>query len=322
MPPAPALPKFKGAAIAKKGRLGDCPPPCGRGCRNHHSEDHMTALLTRSALFAAVIAIAAPAMAQDNPVIAKVDGTEIRQSDLIAAEEEIGQNVPPMPPEAKREYLLTYLTDMLIVAKAAEARKLGDTPEFKRKMEIARTKLLMDAILTAEAKAAVTDEAMKKVYAEATKQMGEEQEVRARHILVETEDQAKAILADLNKGGDFAKIAKEKSKDPGAAAQGGDLGYFSKEQMVPEFAEVAFKLDKGKLSDPVKSQFGWHIILVEDKRTKPVPEFDKVKDQIETYVQRKAQSDLVTKLRTEAKVEKMDAPKPAEAAKPADPSKK
>jgi peptidyl-prolyl cis-trans isomerase C len=282
----------------------------------------MTALLTRSALFAAVIAIAAPAMAQDNPVIAKVDGTEIRQSDLIAAEEEIGQNVPPMPPEAKREYLLTYLTDMLIVAKAAEARKLGDTPEFKRKMEIARTKLLMDAILTAEAKAAVTDEAMKKVYAEATKQMGEEQEVRARHILVETEDQAKAILADLKKGGDFAKIAKEKSKDPGAAAQGGDLGYFSKEQMVPEFAEVAFKLDKGKLSDPVKSQFGWHIILVEDKRTKPVPEFDKVKDQIETYVQRKAQSDLVTKLRAEAKVEKMDAPKPAEAPKPADPAKK
>jgi peptidyl-prolyl cis-trans isomerase C len=282
----------------------------------------MTALLTRSALFAAVIAIAAPAMAQDNPVVAKVDGTEIRQSDLTAAEEEIGQNVPPMPPEAKREYLLTYLTDMLIVAKAAEARKLGDTPEFKRKMEMARTKLLMDAILTAEAKAAVTDEAMKKVYDEATKQMGEEQEVRARHILVETEDQAKAILADLKKGGDFAKIAKEKSKDPGAAAQGGDLGYFSKEQMVPEFAEVAFKLDKGKLSDPVKSQFGWHIILVEDKRTKPVPEFDKVKDQIETYVQRKAQSDLVTKLRTEAKVEKMDAPKPAEAAKPADPAKK
>ena len=159
-------------------------------------------------------------------------------------------------------------------------------------------------------------------YAEAAKQMGEEQEVRARHILVETEDQAKAILADLKKGGDFAAIAKEKSKDTGAAAQGGDLGYFTKDQMVPEFAEVAFKLDKGKLSDPVKSQFGWHIILVEDKRQKPVPEFDKVKDQIESYVQRKAQADLVTKLRAEAKIEKMDAPKPADPAKPADAGKK
>jgi peptidyl-prolyl cis-trans isomerase C len=283
----------------------------------------MTSPLIRTAILALAVAMAAPALAQDDPVVARVNGTEIRQSDLAAAEEDIAQNMPPMPPEAKRDYLIAYVTDMMLVAKAAEARKLADTPEFKKKMEIARTKLLMDAILTAEAKAATTDEAMKKVYAEAAKQMGEEQEVRARHILVETEDQAKAILADLKKGGDFAAIAKEKSKDPGAAAQGGDLGYFTKDQMVPEFAEVAFKLDKGKLSDPVKSQFGWHIILVEDKRNKPVPEFDKVKDQIETYVQRKAQADLVTKLRAEAKIEKVEAPKPAaDAPKPADAGKK
>ncbi len=104
--------------------------------------------------------------------------------------------------------------------------------------------------------------------------MGNEQEVRARHILVPTEDEAKAILAEVKKGTDFAELAKQKSKDPGAAAEGGDLGYFGKDQMVPEFAEVAFKLDKGQVSDPVKTQFGWHIIKVEDKRTKPVPEFD------------------------------------------------
>ena len=92
-----------------------------------------------------------------------------------------------------------------------------------------------------------------------------EEEVHARHILVPTEDEAKAILADLKKGADFATLAKEKSKDPGAA-DGGDLGYFTKDQMVPEFSAVAFKLDKGQLSDPVKTQFGWHIIKVEDKR--------------------------------------------------------
>lgn len=283
----------------------------------------MTSPLIRSAIVALAVAVASPAFAQDNPVVAKVNGKEIRQSDLNAAEEDMGQNMPPMPAEAKRDYLITFVTDMTLVAQAAEARKLADTPEFKLKLDMARTKLLMDAILTAEAKAAVTDDAMKKVYAEAAKQMGEEQEVRARHILVETEDQAKAILADLKKGGDFAAIAKEKSKDPGSGAQGGDLGYFAKDQMVPEFAEVAFKLDKGKTSDPVKSQFGWHIILVEDKRTKPVPEFDKVKDQIEAYVQRKAQADLVSKLRADAKIEKVEAPKPAaEAPKPADPAKK
>jgi len=223
-----------------------------------------------------------------------------------------------MAPEAKRDYLITYVTDMVILAKAAEAKKIGDSADFKRKLDIARNKLLMEGLLTAEAKSAVTDEAMKKVYAEATKQMGEEKEVHARHILVEKEDEAKAILADLKKGGDFVAIAKEKSKDPGSKETGGDLGYFTKDQMVPEFADAAFKLDKGQLSDPIKTQFGWHVLKVEDKRNRPVPEFEKVKDQVETFVVRKAQADLVTKLRAEAKVEKI----PASAdAKPAEPKK-
>ena len=161
-------------------------------------------------------------------------------------------------------------------------------------------------MLQSEAKAAVTPEATKKVYDDALKQMGDEQEVRARHILVPSEDEAKAILAELKKGTDFAELAKQKSKDPGAAAEGGDLGYFTKDQMVPEFADVAFKLEKGQLSDPVKSQFGWHIIKVEDKRKKPAPDFAQVKDQVETYVQRKAQADFITKIREGAKVERLD----------------
>jgi peptidyl-prolyl cis-trans isomerase C len=284
----------------------------------------MTALFTRLVLIA-FIASVAPAFAQDDPVVAKVNGTDIRQSDLTAAEEDIGQNLPPMAADAKRDYLITYVTDMLIIAKAAEAKKIGDSADFKRKLDIARNKLLMEGLLTAEAKTAVNDEAMKKVYAEATKQMGEEKEVHARHILVEKEDEAKAVLADLKKGGDFVAIAKEKSKDPGSKESGGDLGYFTKDQMVPEFAEVAFKLDKGQLSDPVKTQFGWHVLKVEDKRNRPIPEFDKVKDQIETYVVRKAQADLVTKLRGEAKIEKIpakaDAAPAAPAAKPAEQKK-
>ena len=278
----------------------------------------MSAFFTRLVMIAFIASVAPSAFAQNDPVVAKVNGTEIRQSDLNAAEEDIGQNLPPMAPEAKRDYLITYVTDMVILAKAAEAKKIGDSADFKRKLEIARNKLLMEGLLTAEAKSAVTDEAMKKVYAEATKQMGEEKEVHARHILVEKEDEAKAILADLKKGGDFVAIAKEKSKDPGSKETGGDLGYFTKDQMVPEFADAAFKLDKGQLSDPIKTQFGWHVLKVEDKRNRPVPEFEKVKDQVETFVVRKAQADLVTKLRAEAKVEKI----PASAdAKPAEPKK-
>jgi len=276
---------------------------------------------------AAVFATAAPltAAAQADPVVARVNGTEIRESDLQAAEDDIGAQLPPMAPDAKKDYLTTYVADMILVSKAAEAKKLGDTDEFKRKLALARTKLLMEALLQNEAKAAVTDEAMKKVYAEAIKDIGNEQEVSARHILVESEDEAKAIAADLKKGGNFDAIAKEKSKDPGSKDSGGDLGYFSKDQMVPEFAEAAFKLDKGQISDPVKSQFGWHIIRVDDKRAKQPPAFDQVKDQIENFVQRRAQAELIQKLRADAKIEKLgEKPADAPAAKPdaAAPAKK
>jgi len=256
-----------------------------------------------------------------DPVVARVDGQDIKTSDLAIVEEDIGANLPQqVAGEGKREYLITFVADMLLVAKAAEAKKLTDTDDFKRRLAYLRNKLLMELSLQAEAKNSISDAAMHKLYDEATKQMTGEKEVRARHILVETEDEAKAILAELKKGADFAELAKQKSKDPGA--NGGDLGYFTKDQMVPEFSEVAFKLDKGQLSDPVKSQFGWHIIEVEDKRDRPVPDFDKVKDQLETYLSRKAQSEFVGKLRADAKIERLDPkPAPSPAAPPPEPKK-
>jgi peptidyl-prolyl cis-trans isomerase C len=254
---------------------------------------------------------AGAARSQEDPVIAKVDGVEIRQSDLTLAEEDVGQNAQQqqqqqMTPEAKRDFLVAYVADVILTAKAAEAKKIGDQKEFRGRIAFIRNKLLMEMLLREEGKAAVTDQAMHQVYDEAVKQMASQQEVRARHILVPSEAEANAVLVEIQKGTDFAELAKQKSKDPGAAAQGGDLGYFTKDQMVPEFAEVAFKLDKGKVSEPVKTQFGWHIIKVEDKRSKPVPEFDKVKDQVETFVVRKAQSEYIAKLRAGAKIERMD----------------
>jgi peptidyl-prolyl cis-trans isomerase C len=255
---------------------------------------------------AMVLLASLPLRAEDaNPVLAKVNGAEIRQSDVALAEEELGPSLAQMDPATKKESVLAFLIDMKIVAKAAEDKKLEDRPDFKARLAFTRNRLLMDNLLAAEGKAATTDEAMKKVYAEAAKQIEGEQEVHARHILVETEDEAKAIEAELKKGADFAELAKKKSKDPGAA-DGGDLGFFTKDQMVPEFSTVAFALEPGKISDPVKSQFGWHVIKVEEKRNRKAPDFEQVKAQIETYVTRKAQAEYVAKLREAAKVERMD----------------
>jgi peptidyl-prolyl cis-trans isomerase C len=262
---------------------------------------------------ALVLLTALPVRAQDaNPVLAKVNGVEIRQSDVALAEEELGQSLAQMDPATKKENVLAFLIDMKIVAKAAEDKKVEDNEDFKKRLAFTRNRLLMDSLLAVEGKAATTDEAMKKVYEEASKQITGEQEVHARHILVETEDEAKAIAAELKKGGDFAELAKKKSKDPGAS-DGGDLGFFTKDQMVPEFSAIAFTLEPGKISDPVKSQFGWHVIKVEEKRNRQAPAFEQVKPQIETYVTRKAQADYVAKLREAAKVERMD--KPDDAAK-------
>src|ERR1700722_2809048 len=272
---------------------------------------------------AVVLLAGLPARADDsNPVLAKVNGSEIRLSDLKLAEEELGPSLAQMDPATKDENVLSFLIDMKIVAKAAEAKNIENDEDFKKRLAFTRNRLLMDSLLASEGKAATTDDAMKKVYEDASKQITGEQEVRARHILVETEDEAKAVAEELKKGADFAEGAKKKSNDRGAS-DGGDLGFFTKDQMVPEFSAVAFALEPGKISDPVKSQFGWHIIKVEEKRNRKPPEFDQVKGQIETYVARKAQADYVGKLREAAKIERMD--KPAETAKsdtkPADPAK-
>ena len=257
----------------------------------------------------------APAAAQDkDPLIAKVNGVEIHQSDLAIAEEEAGQ-IPPMPEDAKRDYLVQFMADLILVSKDAEAKKVGDSAAFKHRLEFERRKILMSTLLQTVGKSALTDEAMHKVYDDAVKGIGEQPEVHARHILIraaagddkaskDAEDKIKAVIVRLNKGEDFAKVAGEVTEDPSGKTSGGDLGYFTKEQMVPEFADVAFKLDKGQISAPVKTQFGWHVIKVEDKRMKPPPSFDEVKPQIEQFVVRKAQADLVTKLRGDAKIEK------------------
>ncbi len=243
-------------------------------------------------------------------ILARVQGVEIRQADLDAAEEDIGgQTTAQMSPEQKREYLLSFVIDLTLAAKAAEQRNVQSGPDFARKLTYYRNKLLVETLLNAETRARVTEEEMRKIYDEQRARITPEEEVRARHILVETEEEAKALIAQIRGGGDFEAIAKEKSKDPGGQRNGGDLGFFTKAQMVPEFAEAAFAMQAGQLSEtPVKSQFGWHIIKVEERRQRQIPSFEQVRGQIEDFLTRRVQADLVQRLRSEAQVQRFVEP--------------
>ncbi len=282
--------------------------------------------LTLALVLGVALAAGAPhfagAQTKEDPVLARVNGVEIRQSDLDIAEADVGQSLQVQEPNQRKEALLAYLIDLTALAQAASAKKLDAAPDFAARLAYAKNKVLMEALLGDTTKTAATEAEMKKLYDESVAKTQPEEEVRARHILVKTEKEAQDVLAKLKGGADFEKLAREISTDPSAKTNGGDLEYFAKGQMVPEFSEAAFKLSKGQISQPVKTQFGFHIIKVEDKRAKPVPKYEEVKDQVQAFVVRKAQAELVMKIRSEAKIEnlvKKDAPAPTP---PADPKKK
>ena len=267
----------------------------------------------------ATFALAIPASA-DPKVLAKVDGAPITEDDVADAMADIGPGLPQkLEGAARQKYVLDYLIDLKLAAKKAEADKLTSTPEFDRKLAYYRDKLAMEQLLGSVAKAATTEEAERKAYDEAAKAEPPQEEIHARHILVPTEEEAKAALARIKAGEDFAKVATELSKDP--SGDGGDLGWFTKDRMVPEFSEAAFKLKEGEVSEPVKTQFGWHIIKVEGIRTKSFPPFEQIKDQAARYVSQKAESDAISQLHSAAKIELFDAdgkplPPEAQAAEP------
>ena len=268
----------------------------------------------------AAMIFAGPALA-DPKVLAKVDGQPITDEDLADAMADIGPGLPQkLEPAARQKQVLDYLIDLKLAAKKAEADKLTATPEFERKLAYYRQKLAMEELLGSVAKAATTEEAERKAYDEAAKAEPPQQEIHARHILLPTEEEAKKALARVKGGEDFAKVATELSKDP--SGNGGDLGWFTKDRMVPEFSDAAFKLKEGEISEPVKTQFGWHIIKIEGVRTKSFPPFEQVKDQAARYVSQKAEQDALAQLHSAAKIELLDAdgkPLPPATEVPADP---
>jgi peptidyl-prolyl cis-trans isomerase C len=247
----------------------------------------------------------------DARTLARVDGVDITEDDVRLAAEDIAGEIPPQLEGRERQaYVIDYLIDMRLVARKAEADKLADTAEFARRLAYLRDKALMEGLLGKVARESNNEAAVQQVYAEAAKGAGGEQEIRARHILVESEALARAALKRVLSGEDFAKVADQVSKDPGS--RGGELGWFTKDRMVPEFAEAAFKLRINEISQPVKSQFGWHIIKVEERREKPFPKLEEVREQVERFVVQKAQAETVVKLRESAKIERLDGAAPTQ----------
>jgi peptidyl-prolyl cis-trans isomerase C len=259
---------------------------------------------------AAITAHGHSALAQDaagSKVVATVDGKQITESDMKIAEGEIGSELANLPPEVRRRALAEYLIDNQLFANAAETAKLGDTPEFQTQLAYLRQRALREQYFEKTLKASVSEDEAKKIYNARVADLKPEVEFAARHILVDSEAKAKELRAKIVAGGDFAQLAKENTSDTGSKEQGGLLGYFGAGQMVPEFEAAVGKLQKGEVSEPVKTNFGWHIIKLEDRRTKAPPTFDQVKATImNSLAVRKAQ-EASAELRGKAKIDYVDA---------------
>ena len=236
-------------------------------------------------------------------VIATANGHDIKLGDLALAYSSLGPQVGALPPADVFEGLKDQIVTETLLAGAATDAKLEDEPETKRRLEAVRRATLAETYIAREIDKRLTDEAVKAEYDKEIAAAPVREEIRARHVLVETEDEAKAVAKELADGGDFAEIAKAKSTDVGSGAEGGDLGWFTADVMVPEFSEAAFKLEKGKVSAPVESQFGWHVIQLEDRREIEKPSLEQVTPAIRNRLAQKLAGEIIEELRTGAKVE-------------------
>jgi peptidyl-prolyl cis-trans isomerase C len=247
-----------------------------------------------------------PGAYAEERIMALVDGKKITEQDLKLAEFEIGGDLGNLPPATKRRVLVEFMIENQLFADAAEKEKLSAGPAFEERLNYWRRRALRDTYFDKAIKGEVGDALAKTFYEDQVKGMKSEEEVQARHILVDTEEKAKEIAEKISKGGDFAVLAKENSKDPGSKEDGGMLGFFGRGQMVPAFEEAAYRLKKGEISPPVKSQFGFHLIKLEDRREKKPPAFEEVKDRILNSMLQKRAQEVASGLRTKAKIEYID----------------
>jgi len=270
----------------------------------------MTASMLRLAVIAFILAAPFAASAQspapksDDPVVAKVNGESIRRSEVTETQKLLPPQYRNLPIEQIYPLLLDEMIDSRLATAEARRLKLQSDPQVKRRISNAEDQILRDAYFDREVSKTLTDQELRKRYDEIVAAMPKQDEIRARHIIVKTKEEAEAIIKQLQAGGDFAAIAKEKSGD-GSKDEGGDLGYFTEDAVVPAFWAAAKGLKPGEITKtPVETEFGWHVIQVEDIRPVQPPPFDSVRDQLYTQLSRQIVADQLEKLRSKAKVER------------------
>lgn len=270
--------------------------------------------LRRAAAAALVVALAAlPLTAQDTAqkqdiVVAEVNGEKIVMADLLATYRSLPARIQQVPFEQLYKPLLEHAISIRLLAAEGRKHKLAESEAVQRRLKYIESQYLYEAYVEKVVTERATEAKLLEAYEVFVKEFKGEGEVRASHILVKTETEAKEIIAQLEKGADFAKLAKEKSTDPSKEKNSGDLGFFSKEQMVKEFAEVAFSMKAGETTKvPVKTQFGWHVIRVTERRTAAAPKFDEVKDQLRQKLAETIAKEETDKLRAAAKIQRFGA---------------
>ncbi len=248
----------------------------------------------------------APGQAAPDPVVARVGTDEIHASELSDAAKALPEELRSMPPAALYPMLLDQLVDRHVVVIAAKKEGLDRDPAVQRMVARATDSALQNALLTREIAPTLTEEAIKARYERDIAGKPGEPEVHARHILVADEETAKKVIAELNGGADFAELAKKYSTDPGAQS-GGDLGFFKKGDMLPEFSDVAFALKPGETTQvPVKTRFGWHVIQVQEVRAAPPPSLDQVRDEVRQSLIQEGVTRVLTAAKTGLPIEKFN----------------
>lgn len=272
----------------------------------------MLSTTLRAAL--ATLALAAPALAQDaaapaqdapdpRMAVATVNGAPVELGDLVAVRQDLPEQYQQLEDAALYDALVRQIAEHRMIATAAEASGVGDTPRGKRLLEMQRRNAIANLYMEVEIEKRVTEEKLQAAYAEIVAATPATEELRASHILVKDKEAADALKAQIDAGADFAELAREHGTD-GAAAQGGDLGWFQQGAMVPAFAEAAFAIEKeGDVAGPVETRFGWHLIRLTGKRKAAAPAFEEIREDLESNLFNQAAIELIEELRASTTID-------------------
>ncbi len=262
----------------------------------------------RSAAAALVtgLVLATGALAQDEEVLARVNGTAITAADVTAATQIYADQLGEMPEDARRSVLVDALIELRIVADAAKAANIDAEETYKRQMAFLEAQTLRSVFISREVTSAVTDDQVRKAYDEQVARLPGVEEVRLRHILLATEQEAAEVIDELNSGRDFAEVAQARSMDPASRAKGGDLGFMAAGKSIAEVDAAAATLQPGEfMTAPVESPFGYHVVKLEERRQRPAPDYEAVSPQIRATLEAAEARRIIAELRARAKIEKL-----------------